>query len=332
MRRLALASMTVVGVTALGVVPAWGCGFLVAPNGAVDLERTTTLAAYHNGLEHYITSFSFSGAPESFGSIVPLPGEPTKVERGGDWTLQRLQREVNPPVESDFAAGTVAAPSEATVLLRTRIDSLDIAVLKGGGDSVFDWANANGFALPGDTVDILTYYANQSPYFMVARFDAAAAQASGLNGGDGIPIHLTIPVAHPWVPLRILAAAKPADEIVAADVFLLTDTRPSISATLGPDVQRSEAASRDLLVDLRSDKGMSWVPNRMWLTYLTINTPAGELTGDLSINDPGDPSAVVTYSESHVTAWTGWALVAVATIGAALLIAPTRRRRPPAAA
>jgi hypothetical protein len=56
-RKLTLASMTVVGMVALGTVPAWGCGFLVAPNGAVDLQRTTTLAAYHDGVEHYITSF-----------------------------------------------------------------------------------------------------------------------------------------------------------------------------------------------------------------------------------------------------------------------------------
>ena len=45
-----------------------------------------------------MTSFEFSGTGESVGSIVPLPGIPTKVERGGDWTLQRLEREVARPV------------------------------------------------------------------------------------------------------------------------------------------------------------------------------------------------------------------------------------------
>jgi hypothetical protein len=325
--------MTVLGVSALAAVPAWGCGFLVAPNGAVDLERTTTLAAYHDGLEHYITSFSFSGTPAAFGSIVPLPGEPTKVERGGDWTLQRLEREVNPPLALEAsAAATTAAATSATVLLRTRIDSLDIAVLKGGGQSVFDWANGNGFDLPGDTVAILTYYSNQSPYFMVARFDTDAAVAAGLNGGDGIPIHITIPVSHPWVPLRILAAAKPTDEIVDADVFLLTDTRPSISATFGPRLERSEPASSALLADLRSDKGMSWVPDEMWLTYLAINSSAGQITGDLSINEPSAAPFVAIHRTSTLSSWAGWSLVAVAAIGVAVLVAPTRRRRPPAAA
>jgi hypothetical protein len=167
---------------------------------------------------------------------------------------------------------------------------------------------------------------------MVARFDTEAAQAAGLSGGDGIPIHITIPVEHPWVPLRILAAAKPADEIVAADVFLLTDTKPSISATFGPRLERSEPASGALLADLRSDKGMSWVPDDMWLTYLAINSPAGQVTGDLSINEPRVPPVLVTHRTSNLATWAGWSLVAGATMAAVLLVIPTRRRRPPAAA
>ena len=91
--------------------PAAGaCGSLIADNGAVNLVRTTTLAAYHDGVEHYVTSFEFTGAPKTFGSIIPLPGKPSNVERAGDWTLQRLQREVNPVVlESREFAGAAAA-------------------------------------------------------------------------------------------------------------------------------------------------------------------------------------------------------------------------------
>jgi len=63
----------------------------------VRLLRTTTLAAHHDGVEHYVTSFTFQGAGEDFGAIVPLPGVPTSIERGGNWTLQRLEREKPPP-------------------------------------------------------------------------------------------------------------------------------------------------------------------------------------------------------------------------------------------
>ena len=77
--------------------PVAACGGLIGENGTISLVRTTTLAAYHDGIERYVTSFEFTGEGAELGSIVPLPDVPTKVERGGDWTLQRLQQEVAPP-------------------------------------------------------------------------------------------------------------------------------------------------------------------------------------------------------------------------------------------
>ena len=65
-------------------------------NGTIELVRTTTLAAYSDGVERYVTAFEFTGEGEEVGSIIPLPDVPTKVERGGDWTLQRLALEVAP--------------------------------------------------------------------------------------------------------------------------------------------------------------------------------------------------------------------------------------------
>src|SRR2546430_8825298 len=82
---------------ALAAGPAVACGGLVGENGTIQLTRTTTLAAFHDGVERYVTSFEFSGTGAEVGSIVPLPAVPTKVERGGDWTLQRLEREGRPP-------------------------------------------------------------------------------------------------------------------------------------------------------------------------------------------------------------------------------------------
>src|SRR3954470_14806793 len=107
MRRLLV--LVVAPVFALAVAaPAWACGGLIGPNGTVNLGRTTTLAAYHAGVEHYVTSFEFQGAGGAFGSLVPLPGVPSNVERGGDWTLQRLVRETRPEPRS------LAAPDVAT--------------------------------------------------------------------------------------------------------------------------------------------------------------------------------------------------------------------------
>src|SRR2546430_1314000 len=80
-------------------------------------------------------------------------GTRTSVERGGDGTLQRLSREVAPRFEAQraaLAAGTTAKATAATVLIQTRIDALDLTVLKGGGKAVGDWARDHGFALTPD--------------------------------------------------------------------------------------------------------------------------------------------------------------------------------------
>jgi hypothetical protein len=272
--------------------PVFACAGLIGPNGAVNLVRTTTLAAYHNGVEHYITAFSFQGGGGQFGSIVPLPGIPTKVERGGDWTLQRLIRETQ-PLRVAVLSPEAATKDGVRVILETKIDALEITILEGGGAAVGRWAREHGFILPPDAPEVLDYYARRSPIFMAARFDADAARQRGQQIGDGTPIHLTIPVPNPWVPLRILALGKNASDVVRADVYLLTAVKPALLPHVrrGLSLQYSAAASAELLRDLRSDKGMGWMPARgMWLTHLAINSAAAELTYDLSVDVSGRPS------------------------------------------
>jgi hypothetical protein len=309
---------------AVAAAPAVACGGLVGENGTIQLTRTTTLAAYHDSVERYVTSFEFSGTGQAVGSIVPLPGIPTKVERGGDWTLQRLEREVAPPAPefADLAAGSAAAQS-AEVLQQTQVDALDITILRGGGDAVGKWAIDHGFLLTPDAPAVLDFYSNRSKIFMAARFDAARAAALGQRSGDGTPIMLTIPTAEPWVPLRILALGLDSSKVVDADVFLLTDRQPTVlAADSGVTTERSEPASSTLLDDLRKDKHMGWVPDEMWLSFLRVSTPAHELRHDLAISTHPDtlPSARMagfTVSTAHGSdAW--W--IPLTFVGAPLLM------------
>ena len=120
---------------------------------------------------------------------------------------------------------------------------------------------------------------------MAARFDATRAKALGQRSGDGTPIMLTIPTDQPWVPLRILSLGLPKTQTVDADVFLLTDDKPiMLAGGTGLELRRSEPASSSLLSDLRSDKGMEWVPPSMWFTYLEVDAVAGDLDYDLAVS------------------------------------------------
>ena len=334
-RLAATAVMGTIVVIALAIVstPALACGGLVAPNGTVRLLRTSTLAAYHDGVEHYVTSFQFAGEPSDvpagpgggggeFGSIVPLPAVPTSVERGGDWTLQRLAKEVAPRRETVFdgaVASTAKQAAPAEVLQQVRIDALDLTVLKGGGKAVGDWAKEHGFLLTPDAPELLDYYAKQSPIFLAARFDADAARARGQQIGDGTPIHITMPLDHPWVPLRILTLGRGEFEPVDADVFLLTDDEPKLSPGLGSStgmtLAYSQKASDALLSDLRSDKNSAWVPDHAWLSQVRIDGSASQLNHDLTVTTRPEseihvvtPTPIAQTGSSH--AWV-WVLVVV---------------------
>src|SRR5207245_8993711 len=125
---------------------------------------------------------------------------------------------------------SVGAPlaADAQVILQVRIDALDITVLKGGGAEVGRWATDHGFRLPPAAPEVLDFYAARSPIFLAAVFDADASKARGQQVGDGTPVHVTIPTANPWVPLRILALGKDPADRVEADLYLLTDEKPAI--------------------------------------------------------------------------------------------------------
>ncbi len=305
MRRLPAAMAASLLATALTVLPATACGGLIGPNGAVNLLRTTTFVGFHDGVEHYVTAFAFAGGGGSFGSITPLPGIPTSVEKGGDWTLQRLILETDPPIPTSVfeADAQRATGTGVEVLLETRIDALDLTVLRGGGDDVGRWAEDHGFRLPPDAPEVLDFYAERSPIFLAAAFDADAAAERGQAVGDGTPVHLTIPTDQPWVPLRILSLGKAADERVDADVYLLTDRVPTILPAAaegsGLDLRHTAPASQGLLDDLRSDRGMEWVPERAWLMKLTVDARAADLRYDLAVDATGvaGPSRVAAGLE-----------------------------------
>jgi hypothetical protein len=339
---VALMATTILGLAA---GPALACGGLVGENGTIKLVRTTTLAAYHDGVERYVTSFQFAGQGKEVGSIVPLPAIPTKVERGGSWTLQRLEREVAPIEPNEFfrASAGKAALDSAQVILQTKIDALDITILKGGGKAVGEWAVSHGFLLTPDAPEVLDYYAARSPIFMAARFDAQRAEQLGQNNGDGTPIMLTIPTKEPWVPLRILGLGLAKATPVDADVFLLTDAKPKLLAGgRGLALDRDEQAPAPLLDDLRIDKHMGWVPTHMWFTYLRLHANAGDLKYDLAI--AATPGALPSLKAAGVDAahaqiinakvdhaWVAWmvALSVGALVFLGLTVISSRRRSDP---
>ncbi|MFN2583062.1 MAG: DUF2330 domain-containing protein [Candidatus Dormibacteria bacterium] len=302
MRRLLATGAATGAALVMSTTPVFACGGLVAPDGDVHLDRATTFVAWHGGVEHYITSFAYSGTAPDVGWIVPLPAVPSQVEAAGRWTLQRLELQFNPPRRFGALNEGAASAAAPVVVQQVQVEALDITVLKGTGQAVLDWCAHNGFVIPQDTHDHLLKYAQASPVFMAAKYDAAAAQQRGLRSGDGVPLLITMQTPQLWVPLEVLAND---DDAVNPDLFLLTDsplqpahatslwswplplapsrTDASVDGAPGFTLASAQAMSDQLYRDVSGDRNMSWVPQHGWLTYLTLHAPSDQVTYDLGV-------------------------------------------------
>ncbi len=300
-RLFLLAPSLAVCLMVFQALPALACGGLVAPNGSVRLARAATLIAWHDGIEQYMTSFTYQGDVKNLGWIVPLPAVPLKIQEGGAWTLQRLVIETHPQPRLLFAAGVESANApSAQVLQRVKVEALNITVIKGSGQAVLVWCAQNGFTVDGDTSAHLLKYAQGSPIFMAVKYDTAEAQARHQTSGDGAPVLITMRTPHPWVPLEVLALDG---QIVHADLYFLTDEPLNTSAlnavagqsAVGVDVPDApglhvafqERMNPSLFHDLSTDRNMGWVRPDGWLTYLTLDAPAAAVTYDLSVTPDG---------------------------------------------
>lgn len=295
--------LAALGLLVTQALPALACGGLVAPDGDVRLAHVSTFVAWHDGVEHYMTAFSYQGNEPDIGWIVPLPAIPTDIQDGGRWTLQRLFLETHPqPPEPLIADGasTAAAANSSVVVEQTQIEALKVTILKGSGQAVLDWCTHNGFVLNGETTAHLLKYAQGSPIFMAAKYDTSAAQARHQLQGDGVPLLLTMKIPHPWVPLEVLALDGGQ---VQADLYFLTDeplNTTGIAAAVGESpvgtevpgatgfrVAFQEHMTPRLYQDLSSDRNMSWIWQNSWLTYLTLDAPDTSVTYDLGITSSG---------------------------------------------
>jgi hypothetical protein len=307
LRRISCAAAIAAAALAICVESAAACGGLVARNGAVRLDRATTFVAWQGGVEHYLTSFTYQGAATDVGWIVPLPAVPSSIEPGGRWTLQRLVREFSPPVadQAKSAGSTVlnamAAPAE--VLQRATVDAVDLTVLRGSAEQVLVWCRQNSFEINDETRAHIEAYAKSSPIFMAARYNVEKARQLGRFQGDGTPVLITMPTTHMWVPLEVLANAfDPVD----ADVFLLTDARPTTgqefgifgipTSSVGDELtgapgfvlQQQEKMNDQLHTDLSTDRNMGWVPSTGWVTHMTLHAPSPTVEYDMTVSPQGD--------------------------------------------
>ena len=179
---------------------------------------------------------------------------------------------------------------------------------------------------------MLGRYSSSHAIFALAKFDRADARSRGIVQGQGEVIQFTIPTKAPWIPLQILALGKTGVEYVDAELFVLTDHRPTFYPTIGSisgmKVAANKQAAPSLLTDLSGDTGMSWVPKTgMWFTALKLRTTASTVNYDLSIDGGGPVGAPQPPVGSPLPVNLGWPFWLAMLLGVGGLLVVARRER-----
>ena len=292
MRRVPAALAASILTCALVAAPTAACGGLIGPNGAVNLLRTTTFVGYHDGIEHYVTAFAFAGGGGAFGSITPLPGIPTDVEKGGDWTLQRLIRETDPPAAAAAVRGRPARRGQ------WRGGAHGGHHRRAGHHRAQGWRRrgrrvGRGPRLPAAArrprgARLLRPAEPHLPGRQLRRRRRAGAR-TGHRRRHPRPHH------HPHRRTRGCRCASCPWASRPTSAWTPTCTcSPTARPTLLPAatgdglvLDHTAPASASLLDDLRSDRGMEWIPESAWLMKVRVDSRAADLRYDLAVDATG---------------------------------------------
>ena len=165
--------------------PPRACGGLVGENGSIALVRTTTLAAWHDGVEHYVTSFEFSGTGESVGLDHP-------AARRADRRRARRRLDAPAPADRGGSAARAAGASDAdrgAAAAERRRDPARDRDRRPRHHRAVRWrrrrrpvgASTTASCSRPTRPEVLDFYAERSPVFLAAKFDASRAAEQGLE-------------------------------------------------------------------------------------------------------------------------------------------------------
>ena len=92
LNKLVPAAAATLAVFLTQALPAAACGGLVAPKGAIRLDRATPLGAGHDGAAHYMTTSHHQATAQRLRWPGPRPHAPDSVPPGGPRTPPRPDR------------------------------------------------------------------------------------------------------------------------------------------------------------------------------------------------------------------------------------------------
>ena len=229
---LSLALITVPGNTP----EAHACGCLAPPDPSVPIVQAgeRILFAMADGVVTAHIQIQYSGEPEQFAWLVPMPALPT-YELGTDELFTQVIASTQPryrliadtpdfctePPPSPFPPPPPPPPpppSGGPLVSRDTLGPFDIAVLKADDQQeMLGWLSDNRFFVPAGTDQAVTPYIRPGAYFLALKLQ------SGQSVGDLQPIVVKYQSELPQIPIVLTSVA--ADPDMPVLVWVLGDAR-----------------------------------------------------------------------------------------------------------
>jgi hypothetical protein len=236
--RLALVgAVALLALAGPGRTPAaHACGCFAPPNPSVPIVQSgeRILFAMKDGVVTAHIQVQYSGDPEEFAWLVPMPSLPT-LELGVDEMFQALFQFTQPDYQVIYnagcgssggggcgslgdAAGDAPAPDDPSddtpLVLQDAIGPYEYAVLEAGDKQpMLDWLSTNGFFVPAGTDDAVTPYIRPGGYFLALKLK------KGQSVGDLQPIVVEYQSELPQIPIVLTSVAAEPDMPVLVWVF-----------------------------------------------------------------------------------------------------------------
>ncbi len=254
------------------------CGGCVAPTGAFTAVNSHRMVI-KLGIEETILwdQFTYSGEPDEFAWILPVPSPDTIVELADADFIDVMDRATTPRVFSPpcTEAGGCGGPCSgsgpsvealaATVKVHKHemVGPYETVVI--GSDSptsLLAWLSVNGYAFPDNNLPILNYYIEQQSTFLVLRlrpgYEVSAMQ----------PVRIRFKGFMGQFPLRMIALG--ASGVVEMALWIVADQRHEASNyanfTMSGDDVVWDSQSESLGYEESLDRKILEAGGRAWAT------------------------------------------------------------------
>jgi hypothetical protein len=224
---LKIAAVLTSTICSLAPLPAHACGGFFCTTFPISQVSERILFVQGSGTVTTHVQIQYSGRPEDFAWILPVPTLPELTVSHNE-LFRQLELSTQPSFVLDFEGeencfffppfirftDAVAEAGGVEIVAEEQVGPFDTVIITGDDpQAVANWLQENGYLLDGIGIDLLAPYVNNGFHFVALKL------APNKDVGDLQPIALSYAADRPGIPIQLTAIATEPDLGVIAWVL-----------------------------------------------------------------------------------------------------------------